>query len=355
MEQFNLTPSPALLDLLGKIPFKGWQCVAELVDNSIDAIINHTDRLQDYQRVISVYIPTKKKIENNEPLIIEDWGVGMTGKQLENAVKAGFSSKNTSSNLGLFGMGFNVATSRLANTVQVWTSTEEMSGEIGVKIDLKEMKKSGSFIRPKIVRPKQPNKKSGTKIEIYDYKPDAQNLLKPQDIYRELTRAYSEKIFSTHRIKILVNGEEIMPFKFCTWSKERSVKYKNEDIPPIIEIDEHLKEEMFCENCFSWLGDPVDTTIQIECPHCNTVGLIVKKDIYISGWLGIQRYSDTDHFGIDISRNGRILSKLDKSLFHWNDERAKDDPRFHPEYPRDTTYAGGRIVGQIEANFIIPK
>lgn len=355
MEQFNLTPSPALLDLLGKIPFKGWQCVAELVDNSIDAIINHTDKLQDYQRVISVYIPTKKKIENNEPLIIEDWGIGMTGKQLENAVKAGFSSKNTSSNLGLFGMGFNVATSRLANTVQVWTSTEEMNGEIGVRIDLKEMKKSGSFIRPKIVRPKQPNKKSGTRIEIYDYKPDAQNLLKPQDIYRELTRAYSEKIFANHRIKILVNGEEITPFKFCTWSKERSVKYKNEDIPAIIEIDAHLKEEMFCENCFSWLGDPVDTTLEIECPHCNTIGQIVKKDIYISGWVGIQRYSDTEHFGIDISRNGRILSKLDKSLFHWNDERAKDDPRFHPEYPRDTTYAGGRIVGQIEANFIIPK
>lgn len=355
MDQFNLTPSPALLDLLGKIPFKGWQCVAELVDNSIDAIINHTNKLQDYQRVISVYIPTRKKIENNEPLVIEDWGIGMTGKQLENAVKAGFSSKNTSSNLGLFGMGFNVATSRLANTVKVWTTTEEMDGEIGVMIDLREMKRSGSFIRPKIVRPKQPNKKSGTKIEIYDYKPDAQNLLKPQDIYRELTRAYSEKIFANYGIRILVNGEEITPFKFCTWNKERSVKYKNEEVPAIFEIDEHLHEEMFCENCFAWLGAPVDTSLEIECPHCNNTGQVVKKNIDITGWVGIQRYSDIEHFGIDISRNGRILSKLDKSFFHWDDERVKDDPRFHPEYPRDTTYAGGRIVGQIEANFVIPK
>lgn len=354
MDQFNLTPSPALLQLLGNIPFKGWQCVAELVDNSIDAIINNTDKLHDYQRVISVYVPTRKKIENNEPLVIEDWGIGMTGKQLENAVKAGFSNKNTTSNLGLFGMGFNVATSRLANTVKVWTTTAEMDGEIGVMIDLKEMKRSGSFIRPKIVRPKQPNKKSGTKIEIYDYKPDAQNLLKPQDIYRELTRAYSEKIFANHRIKILVNGEEIIPFRFCTWNKERSVKYKNEEIPAIFEVEEHLHEEMFCENCFGWLGVPVDTSLQIECPYCHTIGQIVKKDIHISGWVGIQRYSDVDHFGIDISRNGRILSKLDKSFFHWDDERAKSDPRFHPEYPRDTTYAGGRIVGQLEANFIIP-
>jgi sensor histidine kinase regulating citrate/malate metabolism len=125
MEQFNLTPSPALLDLLGKIPFKGWQCAAELIDNSIDAIINNKGKLQDHQKVISVFIPTRKKIENNEAMIVEDWGIGMNEQQLENAVKAGFSSKSTQHNLGLFGMGFNVATSRIANSVEVWSSTED--------------------------------------------------------------------------------------------------------------------------------------------------------------------------------------------------------------------------------------
>lgn len=353
MEQFNLTPSPALLDLLGKIPFKGWQCVAELIDNSIDAVINNESKLQDFQKVISVYIPTKSKIALNEPLVIEDWGIGMTEQQLENAVKAGFSSKNTKSNLGLFGMGFNVATSRLANTVQIWTSTEDMDEEIGVSIDLREMKKSGSFIRPKLTRLKRPGKHSGTRIEVFDYKPDTHNLLKPQEIYRELNRAYSERIFNELGIKIYVNEQELAPFKFCVWDKKRFVKYKYDEVHTIIEVDEHLNEEMFCENCFSWLGNVVQTTVNLECPHCNSIGSIVKKDIYINGWIGIQRYSDTDHYGIDISRNGRILSKLDKSLFSW--DGSLDDSRFNPEYPRDTTYAGGRIVGQIEANFIIPK
>jgi hypothetical protein len=355
MEQFNLTPSPALLDLLGKIPFKGWQCVAELIDNSIDAIINNTDSLVDYQRVIAVSIPTKGKIDANEALVVEDWGSGMTETQLENAVKAGFSSKRTDTNLGLFGMGFNVATSRLANVVEVWTSTTDMDKEIGVRIDLREMKKTGSFIRPKMTRAKNLNKKSGTRIEIFDYKPEAQNLLKPQDIIRELNRAYSERIFSKYGVKILINGQELSPFRFCSWGSNRSVKYKYDEIPAIIEINEHLKDEMFCESCFAWLGDEVSTTIELECPHCNVQGKIIKKGIYITGWVGIQRYSDTEHFGIDISRNGRVLSKLDKSLFSWDDDRFQDDTRFHPEYPRDTTYAGGRIVGQIEANFVIPK
>ncbi|MGB5024523.1 MAG: ATP-binding protein, partial [Saprospiraceae bacterium] len=353
MEQFNLTPSPALLDLLGKIPFKGWQCIAELIDNSIDAIINNEIKLEDFQKVICVHIPTKSKIVLNEPLVIEDWGVGMTEQHLENAVKAGFSSKSTKANLGLFGMGFNVATSRLANTVQIWTSTEDMESEIGVSIDLREMKKSGSFIRPKLTRLKRTEKKSGTRIEIFDFKPDAHNLLKPQDIYRELNRAYSERIFNDLGIKILVNNQELTPFKFCVWDKMRSVKYKYNEVHTIIEIDEYLNDEMFCENCFSWLGETVQTSLNMECPFCYSTGSIVKKEIYINGWIGIQRYSDTDHFGIDISRNGRILSKLDKSLFSW--DGAPDDSRFNPEYPRDTTYAGGRIVGQIEANFIIPK
>src|SRR5882672_6384889 len=172
MEQLDLTPTPALLDLLGKIPFKGWQCVAELIDNSIDAIINNSSKLEEYQKSISVSIPTKSRILQNDPLVIEDWGTGMTEQMLENAVRAGFSSKSTNSNLGLFGMGFNVATSRLANTVQVWTSTVEMTKEIGVCIDLKGMKKTGSFIRPKMTREKRSDKKSGTRIEIFDYKPE---------------------------------------------------------------------------------------------------------------------------------------------------------------------------------------
>jgi hypothetical protein len=355
MENFNLTPPPAFLDALGRIPFKGWQCIAELIDNSIDAIINNQAKLKDFQKGISVFIPTKGKIALNEPLVIEDWGIGMSEKQLENAVKAGFSNKATDGNLGLFGMGFNVATSKLAYTVQVWSSMEDMDEEIGVCIDLREMKKSGSYSRPKMTRKKRPDKKSGTRIEIYDYKPEASTLLQSKQIYRELNRAYSERIFSKYGIKINVNGEDVTPFKFCVWDKNRSVKVKYDDIPVIYEIDEQLKEEMFCENCLAWLGDSVDTTLKIECPHCNTSDRIVKKDIYVSGWVGIQRFSDTEHYGIDISRNGRILCKLDKSLFHWDNENAKDDPRFHPEYPRDTTYIGGRIVGQIEANFVVPK
>ena len=33
---FDITPSPRVLRMLGQIEFKPWQCLAELIDNSIE-------------------------------------------------------------------------------------------------------------------------------------------------------------------------------------------------------------------------------------------------------------------------------------------------------------------------------
>lgn len=43
----DITPSPRILRTLGEIPFQPWQCIAELVDNSIDAF-NESDRKGSY-------------------------------------------------------------------------------------------------------------------------------------------------------------------------------------------------------------------------------------------------------------------------------------------------------------------
>ena len=35
--RIDITPNPRILRVLGEIPFQPWQCIAELVDNSLDA------------------------------------------------------------------------------------------------------------------------------------------------------------------------------------------------------------------------------------------------------------------------------------------------------------------------------
>jgi hypothetical protein len=351
---FDLTPTPQLLQILGDLKFKGWQCIAELVDNSIDAILASNNLSQEQKRII-VSIPTPAKIRTGEPIFIEDFADGMDSSKLQNAVRAGYSGKSSGKTIGLFGMGFNVATACLANKVEVWSSTKEMEYEVGVVIDLREMAKNKSFMREKLTRPKRLDKISGTEIKIYDFKKEAESMLKLRDIVDNLNRAYTARLFEENGINIKINQHNITPFKFCVWSERVIVKVKYEDIPAFVEIDEVLKQELFCECCLNWLGSSVDTSLKIECPHCHIPDGVVKKDVHVVGWLGIQRYPDPEHYGIDISRNGRILKKLDKSFFFWLDDRAKDDLRFQPEYPRDNPLYNGRIVGQIEANFITPK
>ena len=102
-------------------------------------------------------------------MIIEDFADGMEESNLQNAVKAGYSGKNSSDSIGLFGMGFNVSTACLANKVEVWSSTKNMEYETGLVIDLKDMALSKSFMRRKLQRPKRHDKKSGTEIKIYDF------------------------------------------------------------------------------------------------------------------------------------------------------------------------------------------
>ena len=36
----DITPTPRILRVLGEIPFAPWQCLAELIDNAIDAFLS---------------------------------------------------------------------------------------------------------------------------------------------------------------------------------------------------------------------------------------------------------------------------------------------------------------------------
>lgn len=43
MNTLDITPTPRILRTLGEIPFQTWQCIAELVDNAIDAYLSDTE------------------------------------------------------------------------------------------------------------------------------------------------------------------------------------------------------------------------------------------------------------------------------------------------------------------------
>ena len=351
LRTINLTPDPRILRMLGQIELKGWQCIAELVDNSIDAMLK--TGTNNEQNEINIEIPSRVDIARDKPLLIKDNGIGMTAAELENCLKAGYTSQSTD-NLGLFGMGFNIATARLGDVVEVWTSTNDMTEDIGVRIDLIEMQRTKNFERELLTRRKS-FAVSGTSIEISKFHPRAEKLLNRAHIQKELDRIYSKRLLDDYKISINTNGVSLKPFQFCIWGEDRYVEYEGEKIHTIQHFNHQFDDRHYCSRCFIWL-DEYEHELSTEsiCPNCHQSDMVQTRNITVKGWVGIQRYNDVDHYGINIIRNGRIIKKLDKSLFIWQDRYNKNEGEPIKDYPIDTTTQGGRIVGEIIADFITP-
>jgi hypothetical protein len=351
-QMLDLTPDPRILEMLGEINLKGWQCVAELIDNSIDSMI--VRKVLTENNLIEVTIPAPGEIANDSPLIVRDNAAGMNIEQLEKALRAGYSSQQTHQSLGLFGMGFNIASARLGHTATVWTSTKDSDHDIGVKINLQEMKRSGSFKREILNRSNSktaPLKSSGTSIEISGYHPRAKNLIKRNDIFRKLQYAYSSEMLQRYSIEIKVNNKFLTFPTFCTWDESRSVTYQGENIPARIHFSETLATKYFCASCLLDIEGEM-TNIGTNCPHCGSADNVTEKKFSVRGWVGIQRFFDADDYGINIIRNGRIIKSKSKDLFTWKDPNGTYDDLF--EYPIDNVALGGRIVGEVYADFILP-
>jgi hypothetical protein len=354
--------------MLGKIELKGWQCIAELIDNSLDSIISRKGLKKD--NIVDIKIPLPARLKAGDPIIIRDNAKGMNKEQLQKALKAGYSGQSNYQNLGLFGMGFNIATARIGTKITVWTSKVTDDKDIGVTIDLQEMVQEGSFRRELRVRPgvskTSPKDKSGTTIEISNFRENIDRLINGREVIRKLKNAYSNVLFDKHNISIKVNETEIKGKKFCVWDhlKDRSVIYKGEEISPYQEFDRTLYSIPFCTACFSELKPISNDELPKSCDYCQAEKGIVKKEYKVSGWLGIQRFFHPTDYGVDIVRNGRIIVPGWKDLFTWRPREGQlDDEALSMlpdgesllDYPIDGRRVMGRIVGEIHADFIIPE
>ena len=91
-ETVDITPSPRILRVLGEIPFQTWQCFAELMDNSIDALLKQPD--SDEQKAVWVNWSGQKVGLKDRTIEVSDNAQGMTLEQMRNAVRAGYSNNN---------------------------------------------------------------------------------------------------------------------------------------------------------------------------------------------------------------------------------------------------------------------
>ena len=232
-ETFDITPSPRVLRMLGQIDFAPWQCLAELIDNSIDAFLEgcRGSNPPTLNPQVTIDLPKKRDLESGiGRLTLKDNGPGMTEEELSKSVRAGYSGNDPVEKLGMFGMGFNIATARLGKHTEVWTTTAESDEWLGVEIDFDKLEDSGAFHAPRLER-----KKTREELEQEDHGTEVR--VSKLDIARvspliwgagkastrrRLSRIYSRVIDETGT-RILYDDDPIRPTRHCTWNPNRAV------------------------------------------------------------------------------------------------------------------------------------
>jgi len=236
--------------MLGQIDFAPWQCLAGLIDNSIDAFIDQSRQgTGAVEPKVYIDVPNERELKaGNGALFVRDNGKGMSLETLQDAVRAGYSGNDPVEKMGLFGMGFNISTARMGRRTEVWTTRADDSDWTGLVIDFDQLERQKTFSAPIQQRPKTAqeieDRCHGTEIKITRLEADrVMPLIK--GVGKRRTRDKLGKIYGQvmHRLDIKINyaGDTVTPTKHCVWNSNRFVETKAfGKVPARIEIDETL-------------------------------------------------------------------------------------------------------------------
>jgi ribosomal protein L40E len=342
-ETIQIPPHPRILRALAEIDFDRWQCVAELVDNGFDEFLDMERAGEVGEETPRVHVALPKDARGR--VVVSDNGRGMSLDRIKDATRAGFSGNDPLSKLGLFGMGFNVATARLGGVTNFLSTRVGDRQWVGVRIDVREMGEDFSVPVERVA--KDDPAEHGTKIEIFDLNQLALPFTDPTHRTRlrsQLGAIYSH-LLEGRGYELVVDRTPVSPYRHCVWSAERSVTRAGKEIKARIEIDETLPRAKVCLECGAWQDEENE-----RCHQCDSEGLD-SRERRVRGWLGISRELSSKEFGIDFLRNGRKIMRFDRRLFEWVDP---DDPSGAaiPEYPVEVPYQRGRIVGEIHLDHV---
>lgn len=345
----NITPSPRMLRMLGEIEFAEWMCVAELIDNAFDDFTEVWSQQQPWPGgyKVSVSLPGPGAHLSGAEVVVSDTGRGMSREQLQQAVRAGFSSNDRFDKLGLFGMGFNVSTARLGAKTTVLTTRDGDTEWIGVEIDFESL--GADFEAPEVSEPKSDLSEHGTRVVVSRLKDIHADWLQrnAENLRTTLGRIYGW-LLEARPFELWVQGVRVKPRRACRWGDDRSIVYGSgasaERIPAYFAIDQTYQPADACNQCGNWqeVGKGI-------CDRCGSASIHLRER-RIHGWLGIQRHLDKRDFGVDFLRNGRKILQFDKSLFEWSNP---NDPvaGVEVEYPVELSQ-GGRIIGEIHLDHV---
>lgn len=309
-----------------------------MIDNSVDGFLAMKRAGTPVER------PFVEVAFGQNTVLVKDNGPGMSLETLETSVRAGWTSQEIFGSLGLYGVGFNIATARLGALTTIWTTQTGDDTWHGLELNLRELARGGTYHLDVKTRTKSNPSQTGTEVEVTTIRPDWVPLLTNAgwlrtNITDRLARIYGtmlrERDPQPIKFYLRVNNRNASAWEHCVWPADQTV-YRREEglVRPVQEIDIPFGTKYVSKFTGEIVPSPDDL------PPDEVVA--IPERIY--GWLGIQRYADEQEYGLDILRNGRKIETDCKDFFRWEDS----DGTSAIEYPIDELrQRRGRIVGEL--------
>lgn len=328
--------------------------MSELIDNSIDSFREGELSGKPQQvRQVWLEVPGQAEVDRGEGLIrVRDSGPGLTAEQIAQAMRAGYTSKSKYGTLGLFGMGFNIATGKLGRVTTVTSARLEDDHAVRVELDIPKLLERRSFTVDAVRIDKPRGLEHGTVVEVRSWwregEPNSGFVRQLAKIPKKQLSNMVGRRYTTVLLKdkgtlhISLNAKPCHPYEHCVWDDSRFVEHRKLGrIHSRTTVDEVVGRSWRC------LRDSAEIDGSGRCPECGSgEGREVEQRVH--GWVGIQRYDDANEYGIDLVRNGRTIRAGEKSAFfnYTNPDTGVEER----EYPMDSQY--GRIVGEIHLDHV---
>ena len=352
MIEFDLTPDPRVLIALTHTPLQPLDALCELIDNAIDSFhMARADGAPVEFPLVVVDLPSRAEVERGEGMVrVRDNGPGLTAEQAQNALRAGFSGNNSFDRLGLFGMGFNVATGKLGRVTRFLTARKDQEDALSVLIDLIALQEQRNYKVPAQPVPKPLEFTNGTIISVDGWWPEGNpnsDFIRKlagyskSTIRKEFGRRYAT-LLREESVRIMVNGETCTAYEHCVWDAARYVERREHGrIPARFDFNTVLAHQTRCADCGAQVL-PGGTA----CPACGLTNFRTIEE-RVRGWVGIQRFDDKENFGIDLLRNGRAIRIAEQAAFFEFTDEFKTTVK---DYPIDGPF--GRIIGEVHLNHV---
>lgn len=263
----DITPDKSLIKKLGLTGYRTEQAIAELIDNSIDARIEHQTE----------HIEIDLNFEKSQ-ITIRDDGHGMDRNELKNALVIAKETKSTGDKLGRFGLGMKSACSNLGKSFTISTVKQNTLVEFMATYDEDQWMSDKS--------------KNWTNFEI-----------------KEVEKRETNQHGTTIIIKKL--NIPLYPNQLLNFRKQFGIRYgpylKNNQI----EIRVGAKR---CHVIEPELENGTKHTLDINLPNGNK----------ITGWIGLlEKRSIKGDYGFHLYRRERLIKAFDKFGVRNHPEVAK--------------------------------